>query len=141
MCSLVLFLHAYIHSLRKGPEPFLPNKDISRSHFSLKEGEAQLQVGQIHVPTVGTKHSSLVYVQRPSFQPLTHYHRKQQTCHQIVGMLKIYQDCFGVRENRSDNYVDDNKIELAKFSILAGISFPSPLPSPLRTMVIYFPFH
>lgn len=67
MCSLVLFLHAYIHSLRKGPEPFLPNKDISRSHFSLKEGEAQLQVGQIHVPTVGTKHSSLVYVQRPSF--------------------------------------------------------------------------
>lgn len=58
-----------------------------------------------------------------------------------MGTLKIYQDCFGVRENRSDNYVDDNKIELAKFSILAGISFPSPLPSPLRTMVIYFPFH
>ena len=31
-----------------------------------------------------------------------------------------------VRENSSDNHADDNKIELAEISILAGISFFSP---------------
>lgn len=45
-----------------------------------------------------------------------------------------------VRENSSDNHADDNKIELAEISILAGISFFS-RSSPLRTTDIYSTFH
>lgn len=54
------FAMACTHSLRKALGPFLTNRNTSRSHFSLREGEAKLKVGQIHFPTAGPNHSGLI---------------------------------------------------------------------------------